>query len=150
MVDFPIPFSSWNDVQLKQERTSTCIQRYNEAENIILLQVYPDARIDVPQAIENREAAFRLSPHRKVGMLVIGTRELSTTPAMRELCATAEYNEGVLAIALVSPLNSMKILGNFYLRINQPVVSTRFFSNADAARNWLLKEVAAHELARVG
>ncbi|MGL5888738.1 MAG: hypothetical protein ACRC3B_02565 [Bacteroidia bacterium] len=146
IADHPLPFDAWEAVQLRQEITATSIQRFNEAENIILLQPFPGAHIDVPQAMENREASFRLSGKRKAGMLVVGSGEITTTPAMRELCATAEYNEGVFAIALVSALTTMKILGNFYLRINRPVVPTRFFSSPDAARNWLLREAAAYEL----
>ncbi len=143
-----LPYLAWKTVLLKEEITTTSIQRYNEAENIILLQTFPGAHVDVPQAMENREAAFRLSGKRKAGMLVLGSGEISTTPAMRKLCASAEYNEGIFAIALVSPLASMKILGNFYMRIYRPAVPTRFFSTPDAARNWLLREAAAYELSQ--
>lgn len=144
----PLPFGAWNVVQLKEQITVTSILRYNEAENIILLQTFPGAHIDVPQAMENREAASRLCGKRKAGMLVVGTSEITTTPPMRELCATAEYNENVFAIALVSPLATMKILGNFYLRINRPAVITRFFTTPEAARNWLRREAAAYELSQ--
>jgi hypothetical protein len=142
----PLPFASWKTAALKEEITATSIQRYHEADNIILLQTFPGAHVDVPQAMENREASLRLSGNRKTGILVLGSGEITTTPAMRTLCATADYNSGVFAIALVSPLATMKILGNFYMRINRPAVPTRFFTTPEAARNWLLREAAAYAL----
>lgn len=122
--------------------TATARMYYNEAENIIYLTTHSKAHIDVPEALENKAATWQLSQPRQAGILVIGQDEITTTPAMRALCATAEYNSGALAIALVSNKSTMKILGNFYLRINQPAVITRFFSTPEAGRNWLLRQLA--------
>jgi hypothetical protein len=54
-------------------------------------------------------------------------------------------NEGChfsLAEAFVVQNSIMKVLGNFYIRIDKPNVSTKIFSNVADAMNWL-KQVKA-------
>ncbi|MCU0435534.1 MAG: hypothetical protein MUC87_18895 [Bacteroidia bacterium] len=132
---------SWQHAQLKEATTSTARLLYYEEENLVYIEPFAGVVIDVPQAMENREAKNRLTGGiRKTGMLVNYNVDMSTTPAMRALCATADYNSGVYAIALVSALAHMKIAGNFYLRINRPVVATRFFNSIQPAQKWLITQ----------
>ncbi len=97
----------------------------------------PGAVFDVQQALDNKEASIRLADGKKFLLLFSSEGDIVTTPEMRTLCASAEYNDNLYAVALLSTNSAMKILGNFYLRLSRPVVPTRFFGNKENAVEWL-------------
>ncbi len=55
----------------------------------------------------------------------------------REFAAKAESNSLTIADAFVLKSLSQRILGNFYLKIDKPVVPTKLFSDVKSARQWL-------------
>lgn len=59
------------------------------------------------------------------------------TKEARDFLASKEGCEGitVFAILINSPIGSM--IGNFWLRINKPLVPTRIFTNEEEAKKWL-------------
>jgi hypothetical protein len=119
--------------------TQTSISRiwFDPGTRIMHVEARPGAVFDVEQALENKEASIRLADGKKFLLLFSSEGDIVTTPAMRNLSATPEYNDNLHAVALVSANAAMKILGNFYLRLNRPVVPTRFFSNKEDAAEWL-------------
>jgi hypothetical protein len=120
-----------------ETQTSTSRIWFDSGTRIMHVEARSGAVFDVEQALENKEASIRLADGKKFLLLFSSEGDIVTTPAMRNLSATAEYNDNLNAVALVSANAAMKILGNFYLRLNRPVVPTRFFSNKADAAEWL-------------
>lgn len=107
---------------------------------------HPDATFDAPDAWENRAAALSLTQETPAGLLFTSDSNIVTTPEMRVVSASAKYNSHFVAVALVSSSMTMKILGNFYLRINRPTVPTRFFSMRESGELWLTTQLQAAQV----
>jgi hypothetical protein len=119
-------------------QTSTSRICFDPEARIVHVQARAGSVFDIQQAIENKEASLHLvGDGKKFTLLFTSDGDIVTTPAMRTLCASAEYNDNLYAVALLSTNSAMKILGNFYLRLSRPVVPTRFFGNKDNAVEWL-------------
>lgn len=110
------------------------------------MTAHPGATFDAEHAIDNRTAALELAGWERCGLIFEAEGDIVTTPEMRQVSASAEYNSHFIAVALVSPSVAMKILGNFYMRINRPVVPTRFFSQHDPAEAWLLQQITTDKI----
>lgn len=92
---------------------------------------------DVEQAKENKLAALSIADGKKFALLFTADGDISVTPQARHLQASAEFCEGLSAMGLMSNSPAMKIVANFYMRINRPHVPTRFFTRMDTAEQWL-------------
>jgi hypothetical protein len=128
-------------------KTATATVSYNPQNRIAQMTAHPGATFDAEHAIDNRTAALELAGWERCGLIFESEGDIVTTPEMRQVSASAEYNSHFIAVALVSPSVAMKILGNFYMRINRPVVPTRFFSQHEQAEQWLVQQIAADKQA---
>lgn len=63
--------------------------------------------------------------------VITGNREL------REFSASPEAKKYTIAEAFVSGSLPVQLIGNVYIKLNRPVVPTRFFNNENAAIFWL-------------
>lgn len=59
------------------------------------------------------------------------------TPEARRYAATPESNRFTLADAFVLKSLSLRILGNFYLKMDKPSVPTKLFKDEEEARVWI-------------
>ncbi len=55
--------------------------------------------------------------------------------------ATAEASRYTQADAFVVRSLAQRLLGNFYLKIDKPIVPTRFFNSVSQAQQWLMRFV---------
>lgn len=117
--------------------TSTAVVTYNSVSRVALVQTKPGVQIGVQESRANRSAVIQLSNGNKVGCIFFVVDDIVITPEMRADAATAEYNSPYIAMALVSPSMAMRMIGNFYLRVNRPVIPTRFFSSLESAEEWI-------------
>ena len=62
---------------------------------------------------------------------------MAITPEARAYAATNEASQFTLANAVLVDSLPKKILFNFYMKINKPVVQTKGFSAKESAMNWL-------------
>jgi hypothetical protein len=128
--------------------TRTTHISYDPQSNIAFMVAKPHAHFDAEHAWENQRAAVSFFGEEKGCLVFEAERDITTTSEMREVSASPEYNAFYIAVALVSPSVAMKLLGNFYLRINKPVVPTRFFATRESAVFWLGKQQEVQKLKR--
>jgi hypothetical protein len=62
---------------------------------------------------------------------------MSITPEARSYAATKEASEFTLANAVLVDALPKKLLFNFFLKINKPIVPTKGFSSKEEALSWL-------------
>lgn len=104
----------------------------------IVSRVAPLAEIDLEQARENTKKVRELSGDQVYPILVDIRKIRSISKEARDHFAMRDRKPGVIAIAMLvsSPLS--RIIGNFFLGLNHPVVPTRMFTDRDQAERWIL------------
>ncbi len=86
---------------------------------------------------ENVKAFGELSGGKKVPVLIIGGAFTSVTPEAREFMASEESLEYSKAEAFLVNTLAQKILIQFYIKFNRPLVPTRIFTEKEKAIEWL-------------
>lgn len=104
----------------------------------ILSRVAPLAEIDLEHARENSQTVREISGDQVYPILVDIRKIRSISKEARDHFAMRDRKPGVIAIAMLvsSPLS--RIIGNFFLGLNQPAVPTRMFTDRDMAERWIV------------
>lgn len=114
-------------------------------EGIIQEVVNPGSVLDLADAKESIAAEAKFAQGRRLPLLV----DMSQVKSISRAARTVYAKEGptiVCAVALVvgSPLNRM--IGNFFLGLNRPLIPLRLFSSTADAAAWLRQFLVAEHV----
>ena len=88
---------------------------------------------------ENVRAFGELTGNKKAPVLIIGGSFSSLDDKTREFMATEESLKYSTAEAFLITSLAQKILINFYIKFNKPLVPTRVFTDKEEAIEWLTR-----------
>lgn len=112
-------------------------------ENNILQLIYKSTALHTEEeALENVKIFKELIDGAPRLMLIDVTHIKSMTRGAREIYAKISNEKNVIAIALLTKSLVSKIVGNFFIGFNKPVVPTKLFVDKTEAREWLKKQEA--------
>ncbi len=115
------------------------------SENIIENVIKKDIELDVDDVIQLKNMNQSLANNKPYCVLVIPHEFSSLTKEGREYMATISISDKTIAIAIVSTSLAHKIVANFYLSINKPLVQTKLFSTREKALEWLTLQYKNHK-----
>lgn len=92
---------------------------------------------------ESREQSINYMPGKKFFVLFEVEEGFDVSADARRAGASEEYSKHVAAVALCSNRLHEKIIGNLFLKVNNPIVPTRFFDDRAKAIEWLKEKQKA-------
>lgn len=92
---------------------------------------------------ESREQSMNYMPGKKFFVLFEVEEGFDVSADARRAGASEEYSKHVSAVALCSNRLHEKIIGNLFLKVNNPIVPTRFFDDRTKAIEWLKEKQKA-------
>jgi hypothetical protein len=96
---------------------------------------------DSADAWEAKAEVVKHFPAQKFYIYAEGIEFFTLTKEARESIATEEHLDNVYCVAFYTTNISLLLLGELYNKINKPPVPTKIFSDADEARQWLVKQM---------
>jgi hypothetical protein len=113
-----------------------------DAENRYLeYLIKEDVTYDVADAKETKSKVVSRYPGMKFYVLAEGIGFFSLTKDARAYCATKEHLDNVVCQAFFTKNVSLLLICEVYVKINKPVVPTKFFSNREKAVAWLKEQM---------
>lgn len=109
----------------------------NINDGVIHIHLKSGQEIELSDAVFIVEAMGKLSEGKKCPILIDAGEFSSVDKEARIFSAAAESNLYTLADAIAYCNLAQKLLANFYIKHNKPVVPTRVFSNKEEALDWL-------------
>lgn len=106
-------------------------------DGIIELHAHDDHVYCIQDVVENVEAFGQLTSFQKVPVLIIGGSFSSLDKETRNFMATEESLKYSLAEAFYITSLPQKILINFYIKFDKPLVPTKVFTCKQKANEWL-------------
>jgi hypothetical protein len=107
-------------------------------DGIIHYTYLPNSEVDDLQHQINHEALLKLiDDGQKYPALLDGDDFANVTPEGRKMVRELEPHIPVYARAMVIKVLSQRILANFYIKFQKPIIPTKVFNNHDDALNWL-------------
>lgn len=85
----------------------------------------------------SKQQAEEAYPNKKFYVMLSGEEFFQVTRETRDIAASEKFSTHLAAVALYSKELAMKILGNLYIKINKPIVPTKFFTDKSEAELWL-------------
>ncbi len=107
------------------------------SDGILELHTSNEHVYEIGDVIENVEAFGKLTGNKKAPVLIIGGCFTSLSKEAREFMASEESLKYSLCEAFLLSSLPQKLLINFYIKVNKPLVPTMVFSDKDKAVNWL-------------
>ncbi len=104
---------------------------------IIHIHLKSGQEIELSDAVFIVEAMGKLGNGKKYPILIDAGEFSSIDKEARIFSATAESNLYTLADAIAYCNIAQKLLANFYVKYNKPLVPTRVFANKTEAVDWL-------------
>lgn len=104
---------------------------------LIEFKVKRNVTLQASDVWESRDMSVNHIPGKKFFVLFEGDEYADVSGDARRAGASEEYTEHVAALALYSHKLHEKIIGNLFLKVNKPLVPTKFFDDRDLAIAWL-------------
>lgn len=104
---------------------------------LIEFKVKKNTTLQEKDVWESRDQSVNYIPGKKFKVLFEGDENANVSVDARRAGASREYTGHVAALALYSNKLHERIIGNLFLKINRPLVPTRFFDDRDEAISWL-------------
>lgn len=113
--------------------------------NYLEYKVKEGAIIDAKAVKAGKKAVVAFSPGTKYYVLAEGVEYFTLTKEAREISATKEHSENVIAIAFFTTNISLLLLGEIYNKLNKPAVPIKIFTDRDKAKKWLEEQMKKGE-----
>lgn len=104
---------------------------------LIEFKIKRDVTLQAVDVWESRDMSVDHIPGKKFLVLFEADDGADVSGDARRAGASEEYTRHVDALALYSQKLHEKIIGNLFLKINKPLVPTKFFDDRDEAIAWL-------------
>ena len=110
-------------------------------ESIIRISVEQEAEYTLEMAYEVVDIIDKLRKGNRLPLLVDFTNVYSMSRPIRQYYSSPELSAKVSAVAIVSSSAIGRVVGNFFLGLNKPLVPTRLIASEEEALNWLKRYV---------
>jgi hypothetical protein len=109
-----------------------------ELEDDILVATYKKGnKITVEVARDIVQARVKFTENRSVGVLLCNQGVISFTKDARSYLSSPEGTRGIKAAAILTDTAATVMIGNFFIKVNQPPIPVKLFSNRVRAMEWL-------------
>lgn len=106
-------------------------------ENIVFLEYKLGIEVEVEDIKEYNNAILELGKGRKLPLLVDAREGASISPEARLYAASAVSTNLKLASAIVVNTLPNKLIANFYINFNKPLIPSKVFTSMAEAVEWL-------------
>lgn len=104
---------------------------------LIEFKVKKNVTLQASDIWESRDLSVNYLPNTKFKVLMETEENFDVSADGRRAGASEEYSHHVAALALYSTKLHETIIGNLFLKINKPLVPTKFFDDRAKALEWL-------------
>jgi hypothetical protein len=125
----------------EEEVTTLKMRMYKDAKGIIHTKYYPQSECDIESAKEEIKFINQLTDGKGAPCIVDITKVKSVTREARLYYSSEVASHVISAAALLVDSQVSKVLANFFLGINKPLMPVRLFNSEEQAMEWLNKYV---------
>lgn len=113
---------------------------------IIINEFKGGAELEAQDLIDAKDANLRLTNGKRYTVLLSFGYLANTTKEARETVAAKNFSDKTIALALLTESLGQRLMGNFYLNVNKPHVTTRLFNSKALAIVWLRQQLNGHKV----
>jgi len=121
---------------IKQYRLA--VLEFNEDKNLLIFKVNQNITVEVEDINEMISYVIEFVGHRRHYAIVDFGSQVNSTTESRNIYAQSEYlNKYRIADAFIVETLALKLIANFFIKVTQPKIRTKSFTNIPDAMEWL-------------
>ncbi|MGL5889799.1 MAG: STAS/SEC14 domain-containing protein [Bacteroidia bacterium] len=105
--------------------------------SLIVIELNDGAEIEPNDVGEIFKAARSYGVQPNPGLLILAHMPIQVSASAREMAAQLCATGGVKGVAVCTDVTSVRVMVNFFVRINRPRIPVRVFSDQSQAEEWL-------------
>lgn len=117
---------------------------YEPENEIVVVSPFEAVEIDAAEYIEQFKAVHALTHGKKAAVLIRTSPFLTVTKEARSESLKPDKEGYIIAQAILVTNIANRLIGNFYIKYNNPKIPNKLFSTETEARKWLKEKVAAY------
>ena len=117
-----------------------CYHTWMGSDGIARTKVKLNAEVSLEDAMENSKVVNGFYVNEKFPLLIDARGIKSISREARSFFTTNGRETSTMAFGIIIDSAVSKVVGNFFLGINKPVIPTKLFLNEKAAVEWLLNQ----------
>lgn len=122
---------------MKKKTTTSIAEMHVDDEGILIVEVIGGVTIDLEKSKAYIEATKKLLGGRKALVLFNASSDYRITEEAKAFAGSKEFSENRIAVAYVTNSVANRLLFNLFLKVHNPIVPSKMFSNEDSALKWL-------------
>ena len=127
--------------QVLKTETETTFISYDPLEGFVRVSSKEEVDLELRHAIADMEASEKLLGG-KMLPVVSDTRGIrSDTPEVRNYYSSPEGSKYIRAMGIVIDSLAMRMIGNFFIRVNKPPYPCKLFNKMEEAERWIMQYV---------
>lgn len=126
-----------NQIEIFTSKCRITLLEPNLLENFVL----DYAVIELEDLLEVKKINQELTKGEPYAAILTFGDMTEVTKKAREQIASIEHKQNTVAKAILVNNIGDRLLGNFYLAVNKPIIKTRLFINRETSLNWLRQEL---------
>jgi hypothetical protein len=111
-------------------------------DNVLIMQMAHKSKIEISDAIEIVKAAEKIAGN-KVHANLVDIRQMAFMSSDARKYFGDQDRSNVAAVGILMNSKLHRAIVNIYMKINKPVLPTKFFDNENKAKDWLRIKVKA-------
>lgn len=119
------------------DKSETGIAYLSYKDDVVLIVVKDDSLVSVDDMEELLKACVQLARFRNYYSIVDVRVNAGANQGVTEYYAKNEYNKYRYADAFIINTLAMRLIVNFYMAFNKPVVPTKTFADPESAAKWI-------------
>ena len=112
------------------------------APNIILATIKDNSVIDIEDVIYAKKVNLELVQNLDYGLIIESGKNGEINNEARTMMVTKAIEEKRVATAIIIHNLTQRVLANLFLRINNPAIPAKIFSNQTSALKWMKKQIS--------
>jgi Cys-tRNA synthase (O-phospho-L-seryl-tRNA:Cys-tRNA synthase) len=105
--------------------------------SLILIELKDGAEVEPTDVGEIYKVARKIDVLPNPGVLITAHMPVQFSASAREMAAQLCALGGVKGVAVCTDVTSVRVMVNFFVRINRPTIPVRVFSEQSLAEDWL-------------
>ena len=127
------------DIPKSKYQELDCYWTWMGDDGIARTKVKPGAEIELQHAVENAKVVNNFQEGDMYPIIVDTTGIKSISKEARDYFSMRDRESRVNAIAIIRKSSLGNMVGNFFIKLNKPVVPTKLFVNEGDAISWCRK-----------
>jgi hypothetical protein len=114
--------------------------------DIVVIHVHPSAEVEPDDVTEIHKTIVEFKQGQRIAILIVAHMPFHVTPLARNAITAIQEGNRIIAGAVYTELTTVRMMVNFFNRIDRPRIPVKVFNSREEAYSWLREQLLSEVL----